>query len=255
MGGTSGRKLLIRQSGPTRRRHARARAARLQGVPVHRTPAAGSVKRHYREPCDVSDVITFESDDLGVRFELDARYQQTPPLRSRPAFTCPARHFTLSMPRPGWRRSTWSKRSRRSRCARRRTWSARSRPFSSCQRHWDLSRRGSPGALSSCDPGRPARLAHGARHRSAPLGESEFDPAQRVPVYTRQYALFDGRPYPRGPHGAAARSAMRRSVRRWTCRCAPSVERRGLPCNDVTVSADPADLPRVGARSYCLTRR
>ncbi len=46
----------------------------------------------------MTDPVPFESDDMGVRFLLDARYEQSPPLRDPPGFHIAAAHFTLSVP-------------------------------------------------------------------------------------------------------------------------------------------------------------
>lgn len=46
----------------------------------------------------MSGAITFSSDDIGIRFELDARYEQSPPLPDPPGLHIPSVHFTLSVP-------------------------------------------------------------------------------------------------------------------------------------------------------------
>ena len=40
--------------------------------------------------------VTISSDDIGVRFQLDARFEQSPPLPDPPGFHVPSAHFTLS---------------------------------------------------------------------------------------------------------------------------------------------------------------
>ena len=137
--------------------------------------------------------MTFESDDLGVRFELDARYQQTPPLPDPPGFHVASAHFTLSVPGE-WLAAFNVVEALAAQPVRTpKDLQREVEAFLIMQRHWDLSRTE---ILEPCHPvtldGLPAwRTAHVIGPPRS--GESEFDHAQRVPVYTQQYALFDGR--------------------------------------------------------------
>jgi hypothetical protein len=142
----------------------------------------------------VSDIVTFESDDLGVRFELDARFVQSAPLPDPPGLHVASAHFTLSM-RGEWLAAfnvveALSVQPVRTPQDLQREVEA----FLTMQRHWDLSRTE---ILEPCHAvtlaGLPAwRTAHIIGPPRA--GDTEFDAeALNVPVYTQQHAVFDGR--------------------------------------------------------------
>lgn len=142
----------------------------------------------------MSGVVSFHSDDLGLTFDLDERFVQAPPVSYPPSVHVVSAHFTLSVP------GQW--------LAAFNVIEARSPhpvvtledlgrevdAFLAMQQSWDLKRTQ---ILEPCHAdalgGLPAwRTVHIIRPPSP--GEPDYDAdALRVPVYTQQHALFDGR--------------------------------------------------------------
>ena len=140
----------------------------------------------------MTGAVAFSSDDIGVRFQLDARFEQSPPLPDPPGFHIPSAHFTLSA-RGEWLASfhvvaAESREPVHTAADLRREVDA----FLAMQRSWDASR------VDIIEPCHAIRLAGLPAWRTVhvmlpgPVEDGDDEAVLDQPVFSRQHAVFEG---------------------------------------------------------------
>jgi hypothetical protein len=140
----------------------------------------------------MTGAVTFNSEDIGVRFKLDARFEQSPPLPDPPGFHVPSAHFTLSAGGE-WLASFHVVAAESPQPV---TSDADLQDavdaFLAMQRTWDASR------VDIIEPCHGIRLAGLPAWRTvhimqpAPVEDGDDAAVLEQPVFSRQHAVFDG---------------------------------------------------------------